>query len=56
MFESMWTSMTSSLHLAEECAKQGLANSPNSTQTYEGLEVFAQTIDSSNNLKKLLRS
>ncbi|XP_044263557.1 autophagy-related protein 2 homolog A isoform X3 [Tribolium madens] len=46
MFESMWTSMTSSLHLAEECAKQGFANSPNSAQTYEGLEVFAQTIDS----------
>ncbi|KYB26228.1 Autophagy-related protein 2 homolog B-like Protein [Tribolium castaneum] len=46
MFESMWTSMTSSLHLAEECAKQGFASSPNSAQTYEGLEVFAQTIDS----------
>ncbi|XP_063919299.1 autophagy-related protein 2 homolog B isoform X2 [Zophobas morio] len=46
MFESMWTSMTSSLHLAEECAKQTLGSSPIGGQSYEGLELFAQTIDS----------
>ncbi|RZC41089.1 autophagy-related protein 2 A -like protein, partial [Asbolus verrucosus] len=45
MFESMWTSMTSSLHLAEECV-QGEISSSSSTRSYEGLEIFAQTIDS----------
>ncbi|CAG9820878.1 unnamed protein product [Phaedon cochleariae] len=46
MFESMWNSMTSSMQLAEECAKQDAANTDNPTQSYEGLELFAQTIDS----------
>lgn len=47
MFESMWNSMSSSLRLAEECAKQDATNSQNSGQPYEGIENFAQTIESS---------
>lgn len=39
--------MTSSMQLAEECAKQDAANLANNAQTYEGIEMFAQTIDSS---------
>lgn len=47
MFESMWNSMTSSMQLAEECAKQDACNVQNSSQPYEGIENFAQTIESS---------
>lgn len=47
MFESMWNSMTSSMQLAEECAKQDAVNSKDSSQPYEGIENFAQTIESS---------
>ncbi|KAG5882217.1 hypothetical protein JTB14_024728 [Gonioctena quinquepunctata] len=46
MFESMWNSMTSSMQLAEECAKQDAANSADNVQSYDGIELFAQTIDS----------
>lgn len=46
MFESMWNSMTSSMQLAEECAKQDAEIAPNDAQPFEGLELFAQTIDS----------
>ncbi|CAH1999640.1 unnamed protein product [Acanthoscelides obtectus] len=46
MFESMWNSMTSSMQLAEEYAKQEAANATNSSQPYEGIELFAQTIES----------
>jgi hypothetical protein len=45
MFESMWSSMTSSMQLAEECLKQG--NDAEESQPLEGLELFAQAIDSS---------
>lgn len=47
MFESMWSSMTSSIQLAEECVKQEAANAMNNAQPFEGIELFAQTIDSS---------
>lgn len=48
MFESMWNvSMTSSMQLAEECAKQDAEIAPKDAQPFEGLELFAQTIDSS---------
>lgn len=48
MFESMWNSMTSSIQLAKECAKQDASNSSSTAQQpYEGIELFAQTIDSS---------
>jgi len=51
MFESMWSSMSSSIQLAEDCLKtENEAEAPNSedaAQTFEGLERFAQTIDSS---------
>lgn len=47
MFESMWNSMTSSMQLAEECAKQDPTNSQNASQPYEGIDCFAQTIESS---------
>jgi autophagy-related protein 2 len=49
MFESMWSSMTSSMQLAEECLKQGSSdgNDAEESQPLEGLELFAQAIDSS---------
>lgn len=53
MFESMWSSMTSSMQLAEECLKQG-SSSEKEAEPLEGLEMFAQTIDSSKNLIKNL--
>ncbi|XP_072387744.1 autophagy-related protein 2 homolog A isoform X1 [Diabrotica undecimpunctata] len=47
MFESMWNSMTSSMQLAEECAKQDCGvNTSNPMEAYEGIKLFAQTIDS----------
>ncbi|XP_011303463.1 autophagy-related protein 2 homolog B [Fopius arisanus] len=45
MFESMWSSMTSSMQLAQECLQQD-ANSAENSQPLEGVELFAQTIDS----------
>uniref|UniRef100_A0A1B6D799 Autophagy-related protein 2 n=1 Tax=Clastoptera arizonana TaxID=38151 RepID=A0A1B6D799_9HEMI len=45
MFESMWSSMTSSLQMAAECMKQSVPEDKD-VQTMEGLELFAQTIDS----------
>ncbi|XP_015584958.1 autophagy-related protein 2 homolog B [Cephus cinctus] len=45
MFESMWSSMTSSMQLAQECLQQD-ANNADNAQPLEGLELFAQTIDS----------
>lgn len=49
MFESMWSSMSSSMQLAKECLENDgdedlQLNTQNST--IEGLEKFAQTIDS----------
>ncbi|XP_069689778.1 autophagy-related protein 2 homolog B isoform X2 [Periplaneta americana] len=48
MFESMWSSMTSSMQLAEECLKQGASDGKDADQSQplEGLELFAQAIDS----------
>lgn len=46
MFESMWSSMTSSMQLAQECLQQDAANAGNA-QPLEAVELFAQTIDSS---------
>ncbi|XP_076284575.1 autophagy-related 2 isoform X1 [Lasioglossum baleicum] len=45
MFESMWSSMTSSMQLAQECLQEDANNAGNS-QPLEGIELFAQTIDS----------
>lgn len=49
MFESMWSSMSSSMQLAQECLERegGCAESPSAapTNTIEGLEKFAQIID-----------
>jgi autophagy-related protein 2 len=49
MFESMWSSMTSSMQLAEECLKEGSSDGKDTEQPQplEGLELFAQAIDSS---------
>lgn len=47
MFESMWSSMTSSMQLAQECLKQDSQNSSDNDQRLEGIERFAQAIDSS---------
>lgn len=49
MFESMWSSMTSSMQLAQECLQQDAANAGNA-QPLEAVELFAQTIDSSKTL------
>ena len=46
MLESMWSSMTSSMQMAAECMKQSAAEDKEAA-TMEGLELFAQTIDSS---------
>lgn len=49
MFESMWSSMTSSMQLAQECMRQdevNSANEANNGQQLEGIEKFAQLIDS----------
>ncbi|KAF5280262.1 hypothetical protein FQR65_LT03070 [Abscondita terminalis] len=46
MFESMWSSMTNSMQLAEECVKQDPSNPIDSAQPLEVIERFAQTIDS----------
>ncbi|XP_020295971.1 autophagy-related protein 2 homolog B isoform X2 [Pseudomyrmex gracilis] len=45
MFESMWSSMTSSMQLAQECLQQDAATAGNA-QPLEAVELFAQTIDS----------
>lgn len=47
MFESMWSSMTNSMQLAQECMKQDSLNSADVAQPLEGIEKFAQMIDSS---------
>ncbi|XP_055377404.1 autophagy-related protein 2 homolog B isoform X2 [Condylostylus longicornis] len=48
MLESMWSSMSSSMQLAQECLRKESDESIFSAQTasIEGLEKFAQTIDS----------
>lgn len=47
VLESMWSSMSSSMQLARDCLeKEGISVSAMG-QPLEGLEHFAQTIDSS---------
>ncbi|GJQ81045.1 Atg2 [Trypoxylus dichotomus] len=46
MFESMWSSMSSSIQLAQECMKQDVSSNIDNLQPLEGIERFAQTIDS----------
>ncbi|XP_046401930.1 autophagy-related protein 2 homolog B isoform X2 [Ischnura elegans] len=48
MFESMWNSMSTSMQLAQECLKQDNEEGKDSDQAQplDGLELFAQTIDS----------
>ncbi|XP_066263102.1 autophagy-related protein 2 homolog B [Euwallacea similis] len=45
MFESMWNSMTSSIQLAEEFVKEAASKKESDNQSIEGIELFAQTID-----------
>ena len=48
MIESMWSSMTTSLQLAEDCMKKERdISSDSGNQAFEGIESFAHTIDSS---------
>lgn len=50
MLDSMWTSMASSMQLAEECLKtEDLGDEPDfaSQEPLSGLEHCAQTIDAS---------
>lgn len=54
MLESVWSSMTSSMQMAAECMKQSAVDDKDG-QTMEGLELFAQTIDSSKLNKFLVK-
>jgi hypothetical protein len=50
MLESMWSSMSSSMQLAQECLERNSdeeAAAAANTSSMEGLEKFAQTIDNS---------
>jgi hypothetical protein len=50
MLESMWSSMSSSMQLAQECLERNSdeeAAAAANTSGMEGLEKFAQTIDNS---------
>jgi hypothetical protein len=48
MLESMWSSMSSSMQLAQECLEKNEDEETTETSSMEGLEKFAQTIDNSN--------
>lgn len=52
MFESMWSSMSNSMQLAEECMKQDHSDS---AEPLEGIEKFAQIIESSKNIQKNIK-
>lgn len=41
--------MSSSMQLAEDCLRNEKESSEDASQTFEGIERFAHTIDSSNN-------
>lgn len=46
MLESMWSSMSSSMQLAQECIdKEGMPAGNPQSNVMDGLEKFAQTID-----------
>lgn len=48
MLESMWSSMSSSMQLAQECLENEVVEAADeSTSNMEGLEKFALTIDNS---------
>lgn len=52
MFESMWSSMTSSIQMAEECLREG-GPEIDASQPVEGVEIIAQAIESSKSAKML---
>jgi autophagy-related protein 2 len=54
MLESMWSSMSSSMQLAQECLEKNEDEESAGTSTMEGLEKFAQTIDNSETFDLLL--
>lgn len=54
MFESMWSSMSNSMQLAQECMRQENLNAVDSAQPLEGIEKFAQLIESSKTQKHWL--
>ncbi len=48
MLDSMFSSMTTSLQLAQECLRQGQTDGEQQAETaqpFEGIEMFAQTIE-----------
>lgn len=47
MLESMWSSMSSSMQLAQECLEKNEDQELAESSSMEGLEKFAQTIDNS---------
>mgnify|MGYP007092088288 CR=1 FL=1 len=48
MLESMWSSMSSSMQLAQECLEKNEdEEAATASSNMEGLEKFAQTIDNS---------
>ena len=54
MIDSMFSSMTSSMQLAKDCLKEDQQASEYITETatpFEGLEMFAQTIESGKELR-----
>ncbi len=57
MLDSMFSSMTTSMQLAQECLKQepseGEQQAENA-QTFEGLDMFAQTIEAGKTMFCLL--
>ncbi len=55
MLDSMFGSMTTSLQLAQECLKHNSEGEQqaDSAQPFEGLEMFAQTIEAGQSLSTL---
>lgn len=47
MLESMWSSMSSSMQLAEECLREEEGQNSLESNPVEGIEMFAHAIDSS---------
>lgn len=55
MFESMWSSMSNSMQIAQDCIQQEDLNKLEHAPPLEGIETFAQHIESSmtNHIKKI---
>lgn len=56
MLESMWSSMSSSMQLAQECLERNEDEESTGASSMEGLEKFAQTIDNSKKVRRSFES